>query len=203
MNKEKKYVYLFNEGNASMNNLLGGKGAGLAEMSNIGLNVPPGFTITTEACIDFLERGKFPEGMWEQTLEKLRIVEDKTGKKFGGNDNPLLVSVRSGAPISMPGMMDTILNVGLNDSTLDPLKPSIGLNSSRFLMVWKIRLRSVSFAMDESISNLSLLLLIFSFRPNISFIISSGLGKNSCRGGSSSLIITGYPSMVLKNSTKS
>jgi pyruvate,orthophosphate dikinase len=121
VNKEKKYVYLFNEGNASMNNLLGGKGAGLAEMSNIGLNVPPGFTITTEACIDFLERGKFPEGMWEQTLEKLRIVEDKTGKKFGGNDNPLLVSVRSGAPISMPGMMDTILNVGLNDSTLDSL----------------------------------------------------------------------------------
>ena len=126
MNKEKKYVYLFNEGNAGMTGLLGGKGAGLAEMSNIGLNVPPGFTITTEACTDFLKKGKFPHGMWDQAMEKLHEIEKKTGKKFGGSENPLLVSVRSGAPISMPGMMDTILNVGLNDTTLVSLIKATG-----------------------------------------------------------------------------
>ncbi|MCD6555447.1 MAG: pyruvate, phosphate dikinase [Chloroflexi bacterium] len=118
----KKWVYLFSEGNKEMKNLLGGKGAGLAEMTNAGLPVPPGFTITTEACLSFFENGKqFPEGMWEQTLEALRAVEQQTGKKFGDPQNPLLVSVRSGARVSMPGMMDTVLNLGLNPETLKGL----------------------------------------------------------------------------------
>ena len=109
-----KWVYLFSEGNANMKNLLGGKGANLAEMTNIGLQVPPGFTITTEACNDYSKTNKFPEGMWEQALEALKNVEAALGKKFGDAENPLLVSVRSGARASMPGMMDTILNIGLN-----------------------------------------------------------------------------------------
>lgn len=114
-----KWVYLFSEGNAKMRDLLGGKGAGLAEMVNAGLPVPPGFTITTEACNAFTASGRrFPEGMWEQTLEALKVVEEQTGKRFGGVDNPLLVSVRSGARLSMPGMMDTVLNLGLNDETV-------------------------------------------------------------------------------------
>jgi pyruvate,orthophosphate dikinase len=102
-----------------MRDLLGGKGAGLAEMVNAGLPVPPGFTITTEASNAYYASGKrFPEGMWEQTLEALRVVEQQTGKGFGIADNPLLVSVRSGAKMSMPGMMDTVLNLGLNDQTV-------------------------------------------------------------------------------------
>ena len=113
-----KWVYLFSEGNANMKNLLGGKGANLAEMTNIGLQVPPGFTITTEACNDYSKTNKFPEGMWEQALEALKNVEAALGKKFGDAENPLLVSVRSGARASMPGMMDTILNLGLNDVTI-------------------------------------------------------------------------------------
>jgi pyruvate,orthophosphate dikinase len=114
----KKWVYLFDEGNKDMRDLLGGKGAGLAEMVRAGLPVPPGFTITTEACIAYLnEGGKFPEGMWEQALEALRVVEAKTGKRFADPSNPLLVSCRSGAKFSMPGMMDTVLNIGLNDET--------------------------------------------------------------------------------------
>ena len=122
MVKENKYVYLFKEGRADMKSLLGGKGAGLAEMSNIGLPVPPGLTITTKACIEFFEANKqFPAGMEEQLWEKLAVVEKQTGKKFGDVNNPLLVSVRSGAPVSMPGMMDTILNLGLNDQTIEGL----------------------------------------------------------------------------------
>ncbi|HEY4689274.1 MAG TPA: pyruvate, phosphate dikinase [Anaerolineae bacterium] len=116
----KKWVYLFEEGSKDMRDLLGGKGAGLAEMANAKLPVPPGFTITTEACNEYFRVGKtFPEGMWEQALEALKTVEAKTGKKFGDPGNPLLVSVRSGAKFSMPGMMDTVLNVGLNPSTLE------------------------------------------------------------------------------------
>jgi pyruvate,orthophosphate dikinase len=112
----KKWVYLFSEGNATMRDLLGGKGAGCAEMTNAGLPVPPGFTITTEACNAFYEAGqKFPDGMWDQVLADLKTVEAKTGKMFGDPANPLLVSVRSGAKFSMPGMMDTVLNLGLND----------------------------------------------------------------------------------------
>ncbi len=114
-----KWVYSFEEGNASMRSLLGGKGAGCAEMTRAGLPVPPGFTITTEACNAYYTSGKrFPDGMWEQVLGALRTVEQKTGKRFGDAANPLLVSVRSGAAFSMPGMMDTVLNLGLNDETV-------------------------------------------------------------------------------------
>ncbi len=116
-----KYVYLYNEGGKGSVDLLGGKGAGLAEMSNIGLSVPPGFTITTDACRDYLKNGEFPKGMLEQAFEALKTLEVKTGKAFGGKENPLLVSVRSGAPISMPGMMDTVLNVGLNSETVSAI----------------------------------------------------------------------------------
>jgi pyruvate,orthophosphate dikinase len=115
----KKWVYLFSEGNKDMRNLLGGKGAGLAEMTNAGLPVPPGFTVTTEACNAYFDAGKqFPEGMWDQVLEAMKEVEKQTGKKFGDPGNPLLVSCRSGARVSMPGMMDTVLNIGLNAETL-------------------------------------------------------------------------------------
>lgn len=118
----KIWVYMFTEGGESMRDLLGGKGAGLAEMTRAGLPVPPGFTITTEACNEYFKNGRmFPEGMWEQTLEALRKIEEETGKKFGDPSNPLLVSVRSGAKVSMPGMMDTVLNLGLNEETLKGL----------------------------------------------------------------------------------
>ena len=117
-----KYVYLFAEGRAegtgTMKDLLGGKGSGLAEMTNAGLPVPPGFTITTEACNGYYSGGeKFPEGLWNEVLASLAKLEQATGKKFGGTENPLLVSVRSGAKFSMPGMMDTVLNLGLNETT--------------------------------------------------------------------------------------
>ncbi|MHB1420161.1 MAG: pyruvate, phosphate dikinase [Bacillota bacterium] len=122
MKDTKKYVYLFQEGKAEMKSLLGGKGANLAEMTNIGLPVPPGLTISTEACIEYYTAGKeFPAGMEEQVREKLAKVEAAAGKKFGDAHNPLLVSVRSGAVFSMPGMMDTILNLGLNDLTVEGL----------------------------------------------------------------------------------
>ncbi|NLI11711.1 MAG: pyruvate, phosphate dikinase [Peptococcaceae bacterium] len=118
----KKYVYLFEEGNAKMRDLLGGKGANLAEMTKIGLPVPPGVIITTEACKDFTAAGqKFPEGMEDQVREKIAVLENKLGRKFGAQTSPLLVSVRSGAPVSMPGMMDTVLNLGLNDQTVEAL----------------------------------------------------------------------------------
>src|SRR5689334_1734376 len=111
-----KWVWLFHEGNASMRDLLGGKGAGCAEMTNAGLPVPPGFTITTEACNAYYAGGKtFPKGLWDQVTAALHEVEVRTGKRFGDANNPLLVSVRSGAKFSMPGMMDTVLNLGLND----------------------------------------------------------------------------------------
>jgi pyruvate, orthophosphate dikinase len=115
----RKWVYLFAEGNAKMRDLLGGKGAGVAEMTNAGLPVPPGFTITTEACNEYYRVGKqFPPGMWDQALAALATVEEQMGKKLGDVENPLLVSVRSGAKFSMPGMMDTVLNLGLNDETV-------------------------------------------------------------------------------------
>ncbi|HKY05093.1 MAG TPA: pyruvate, phosphate dikinase, partial [Blastocatellia bacterium] len=121
-----KYVYIFANGKADgrgdMKDLLGGKGAGLAEMTNAGLPVPPGFTITTEACNTYYKAGEqFPEGMWEQVSDALRRIETATDKKLGDPSNPLLVSVRSGAKFSMPGMMDTVLNLGLNDETLEGL----------------------------------------------------------------------------------
>ena len=118
----KKYVYLFQEGKASMRDLLGGKGANLCEMTNIGLPVPPGFTITTEACNEYYSNGEnVPDGTWEQVWPALAEIEAATGKLFGDKKNPLLVSVRSGAKFSMPGMMDTVLNLGLNDETVEAL----------------------------------------------------------------------------------
>ncbi|MDN5318690.1 pyruvate, phosphate dikinase [Thermovirga lienii] len=121
MMKDKKYIYMFDEGRADMRDLLGGKGANLAEMTRIGLPVPPGFTITTEACLAFLERkDEFLDEIWDDVVSAIRQLEGITGKNFGG-ENPLLVSVRSGAAISMPGMMDTILNLGLNDETVKML----------------------------------------------------------------------------------
>ncbi|MDQ6695405.1 MAG: pyruvate, phosphate dikinase [Chloroflexota bacterium] len=117
-----KWVYLFAEGNAKMRDLLGGKGAGLSEMTNAGLPVPTGFTITTEACRAYLANNRqFPKGLWDQAIAALRTVEAETGKHLGDPHNPLLVSVRSGAKFSMPGMMDTILNLGLNPETLQGL----------------------------------------------------------------------------------
>ena len=118
----KKFVYSFNEGSKDMKDLLGGKGANLAEMTKIGLPVPFGFTVTTEACNRYYEEGKtIGEDIVAAIFEKLEELENVTGKKFGDVGNPLLVSVRSGAKISMPGMMDTILNLGLNDNTVEGL----------------------------------------------------------------------------------
>lgn len=121
----KKYVYSFKEGSKEMKSLLGGKGSNLAEMTNLGLPVPPGFTITTEACLRFYDEGEqlWPE-LLEEVYEHLREVEEQTGKKFSDTENPLLVSVRSGAVFSMPGMMDTILNLGLNDVSVKGLAKS-------------------------------------------------------------------------------
>ncbi|HQE19354.1 MAG TPA: PEP/pyruvate-binding domain-containing protein, partial [Aggregatilineales bacterium] len=105
-----------------MRDLLGGKGANLAEMTSIGLPVPPGFTITTEACLAYLDQGEqFPEGMWQQVVENMERLGEKMGRKFADPSDPLLVSVRSGAKFSMPGMMDTILNLGLNDESVEAL----------------------------------------------------------------------------------
>ena len=119
---DKKYVYLFKEGNASMRNLLGGKGANLAEMSNLGVPVPHGFTITTEACNKYYEDGKVIASSIIKEIENaMRELEKETGKEFGSTENPLLVSVRSGARVSMPGMMDTILNLGLNDIAVEAM----------------------------------------------------------------------------------
>src|SRR5512141_1511308 len=107
------------DGNKDMKNLLGGKGAGLAEMSNIGIPVPPGFTITTEVCTEYYKTGKkLPRALDADMKAALKKVEALTGKGFGDAKNPLLVSVRSGARVSMPGMMDTVLNLGLNDATV-------------------------------------------------------------------------------------
>jgi pyruvate,orthophosphate dikinase len=124
------YVYLLNEGNSKLRNLLGGKGADLAEMTSLGLPVPPGMTVTTEACNYYSSHEEFPKGLEDEILHKMKLLESKTGKSFGDGANPLLVSVRSGAPISMPGMMDTVLNLGLNDQTVQGLIRQT--NSERF-----------------------------------------------------------------------
>ena len=122
-----KWVYMFTEGNATMRNLLGGKGANLAEMTNLGLPVPQGFTITTEACTQYYEDGrKINDEIMEQIMESITKMEEITGKKFGDKENPLLVSVRSGARASMPGMMDTILNLGLNEEVVEVLAEKSG-----------------------------------------------------------------------------
>jgi len=114
----RKFIYAFEDGDGKNKMLLGGKGANLCEMTQIGLAVPPGFTVTTEACIAYLEANQLPPGLMDDVRSHMAALEKKTGKRFGGADNPLLVSVRSGAAMSMPGMMDTILNLGLNDLSL-------------------------------------------------------------------------------------
>lgn len=131
-----RYVFRFEEGHGDQKDLLGGKGAGLAEMSRIGLPVPPGFTITTQACNVYQDSAEYPQGMMDQVWENLTLLEDKIGKRLGDVAKPLLVSVRSGAPISMPGMMDTVLNLGLNRETVQGLaaltgNPRFALDSYR------------------------------------------------------------------------
>ncbi|RIE06078.1 PEP/pyruvate-binding domain-containing protein, partial [Candidatus Cryosericum terrychapinii] len=123
---QRKFVYDFEEGSKEMKTILGGKGAGLAEMTKIGLPVPPGFTISTEMCPEYLKIGEIPETLKNETREHLARLEGKLGKKFGLAQNPLLVSVRSGAAVSMPGMMDTILNLGLNIETVEGLATLTG-----------------------------------------------------------------------------
>ena len=152
----KKYCYLFTEGNAQMRELLGGKGANLAEMTNIGLPVPQGFTITTEACTQYYEDGRqINDEIMAEIMEYIEKMEKITGKKFGDHENPLLVSVRSGARASMPGMMDTILNLGLNEDVVAVIaeksnNPPAGLGtaiavSSRCTPTWSWRwARSIS-----------------------------------------------------------
>ncbi len=148
-----KRVWLFKDGNASMKNLLGGKGANLSEMTNLGLPVPPGLTITTETCMEYINNGNaMPAGLMEDVKTALSNVEEQTGKKFGDAENPLLVSVRSGARVSMPGMMETILNLGLNDDTVEAMirltnNPRFCYDSyRRFLTMFG----SVAWEMDRS-----------------------------------------------------
>ncbi|WP_406402551.1 pyruvate, phosphate dikinase [Streptomyces sp. NBC_00879] len=125
-NKDQKFVYDFTEGNRDLKDLLGGKGANLAEMTNLGLPVPPGFTITTEACKVYLESGQEPSALRDEVSAHLDALEQSMGKKLGQADNPLLVSVRSGAKFSMPGMMDTVLNIGLSDASVVGLAKQSG-----------------------------------------------------------------------------
>src|SRR5512134_2502865 len=125
-----RHVYFFGngraDGSAAMRDVLGGKGAGLAEMANLGLPVPPGFTISARLCIEYVESGTFPPGLREEVARHLKQLEHATGKRFGDRQAPLLVSVRSGAAVSMPGMMETILNLGLNDDTVQGLAERTG-----------------------------------------------------------------------------
>lgn len=123
---QRQFVFAFENGDGKNKILLGGKGANLCEMTQIGLNVPPGFTVTTEACLIFLERNQLPEGVWEEVKAQMLALEKKTAKGFGSSDNPLLISVRSGSSMSMPGMMDTILNLGLNAASLQGLIQQTG-----------------------------------------------------------------------------
>jgi len=127
----KKYVYLFTEGDSTMSNLLGGKGANLAEMTKLNISVPYGFTISTEVCVYFMKYAKYPNGFKKQVLDALKYLEDKMNQQFGNALNPLLVSVRSGARQSMPGMMETVLNVGLTESTMSGL--ILKTNNKRFV----------------------------------------------------------------------
>src|SRR4051812_26942214 len=123
-----KFVYDFSEGNKDLKDLLGGKGANLAEMTNLGLPVPAGFTITTEACQRYLTDGHHPDGLDAEISEHLAALEEKMGRQLGDPGDPLLVSVRSGAKFSMPGMMETVLNVGLNDESVAGLSRQAGGN---------------------------------------------------------------------------
>ena len=132
-----KRLYFFDEGSGEMRDLLGGKGAGLAEMTSAGLPVPDGFTITTDMCLAYYANSRrFPDGLDSDVRAAMRELETRTEKRFGMGPNPLLVSVRSGARVSMPGMMDTILNLGLNDETVDAL--SALTSNDRFAWVaWR------------------------------------------------------------------
>ena len=140
-----KWVYMFKEGNATMRNLLGGKGANLAEMTGLGLPVPQGFTVTTEACTQYYEDGRqINDEIMGQIMDAMAKLEEITGKKFGDKENPLLVSVRSGARASMPGMMDTILNLGLNEEVVEALAEASGnprwawhLNRTALIHLWR------------------------------------------------------------------
>ena len=145
----KKWVYKFKEGNADMRNLLGGKGANLAEMTNLDLPIPQGFTVTTEACTDYYANGEqISDEIKEQILANIKDLEDLMGKKFGDMEDPLLVSVRSGSRASMPGMMDTILNLGLNDVAVEGFakktgNPRFAYDSyRRFILTWLWKFRS-------------------------------------------------------------
>jgi pyruvate,orthophosphate dikinase len=126
MTDSKKHIYAFEEGDGKNKMLLGGKGANLCEMTQIGLNVPPGFVVSTEACLAYLEKNQLPDGLMDGIKAHMTTLEQKTGKGFGSGDNPLLVSVRSGSAMSMPGMMDTILNLGLNETSLQGLIKQTG-----------------------------------------------------------------------------
>ncbi len=121
-----KYVYDFSEGNASMKPLLGGKGANLAEMTRIGIPVPQGFIVTTQACVYYSGNGAYPDGLEQEIDGHLKDLEKLTGKTLGDPKNPLLLSIRSGSVFSMPGMMDTVLNLGLNDDTVAGLAAGTG-----------------------------------------------------------------------------
>ncbi|WP_417069837.1 pyruvate, phosphate dikinase [Niveibacterium terrae] len=154
-----RYVYPFEEGDGKNKMLLGGKGANLAEMTQFGLNVPPGFTITTEACLAYLEHNRLPQGLLEEVHAAMREVERKSGKTFGSTSDPLLISVRSGSAMSMPGMMDTILNLGLNPETLQGLiahtgNPRFGYDSwRRFIQLFgKIAMGVSDERFDEAMS---------------------------------------------------
>ncbi|MCX8087590.1 MAG: pyruvate, phosphate dikinase [Rhodocyclaceae bacterium] len=158
-----KFVYAFEEGDGKNKMLLGGKGANLCEMTQIGLRVPPGFTITTEACLAYLEHNAMPAGLMDEVKRYMQDLEKKTGKQFGGADNPLLVSVRSGSAMSMPGMMDTILNLGLNKTTLQGLikltdNPRFGYDSyRRFIQLFgKIALGVDDKHFDEAMNAMKL-----------------------------------------------
>ena len=155
------YVYAFENGDGRNKMLLGGKGANLCEMTQIGLNVPPGFVITTEACLAYLEGSRLPDGLMVDVREQLATVERKTGRRFGGATDPLLVSVRSGSAMSMPGMMDTILNLGLNETTLKGLieatrNPRFGYDAwRRFVQLFgKVALGVADAPFDEAMNRL-------------------------------------------------
>ncbi|MDX1379098.1 MAG: pyruvate, phosphate dikinase, partial [Anaerolineales bacterium] len=157
-NRTKKWVYRFEEVRLAekyagswegVRSLLGGKGSGLADMTRADVPVPPGFTVTTEACTEFRKKGKFPSGMWKQVLEAMKIVEKRAGRKFGDPSNPLLVSCRSGAKFSMPGMMNTVLNIGLNDEVVAGMVESTG--NPRF--VWDLYRRLIEM-FGETVFNL-------------------------------------------------
>ncbi len=160
-----RWIRLFTEGDAGQRALLGGKGANLAEMTQLGLPIPPGFTVTTEACLEYLHNGgQVPEGLWEEVEYGIRYIEGRMGRRFGDPDKPLLLSVRSGAAASMPGMMDTILNIGLNDTTTDSLGAVMGerfaLDAYRRLiqMFGKVVLGAPSDKFDDALSGARLAL---------------------------------------------